>query len=241
MPPADSSPLTGHVALVTGSSRGIGWAIAQRLGRLGASLSLCARHAEALGEARRTLAERGIDALATPTDVTRPDEVARLVELTLSRFGQIDILVNNAGVAWFGPVHEATEADWDRIIDTNLKAPFLLMRQVVPGMIRRRHGHIIQIASLAAKNAFAGGSIYCASKWGLAGMTYSVAEDLRAHGIRASVICPGSVLTDFSPHSGKDTRKMLQPDDVAHAVEMILLQQPQSFISEVLLRPTEKP
>lgn len=241
MPPADSPLFAGQVALITGSSRGIGLAIARRLGRLGAALSLCARHADALEEARRALAGQGIAALATPADVTRSDEVARLVELTRSRLGEVDILVNNAGVGWFGPIQEATEADWDRIIDTNLKAPFLLMRQIVPGMVQRHHGYIIQIASLAAKNAFAGGSLYCASKWGLTGMTYSAAEDLRAHGIRASVICPGSVLTEFSPHSGKDPRKMLQPDDVAHAVEMVLLQQPQSFISEVLMRPTEKP
>ncbi len=241
MVPADSTPLAGQVALITGSSRGIGLAIAERLGRLGAAVSLCARHSEPLERAVRSLAAGGISAIAVPADVTRADQVARLVEETQSRLGEISLLVNNAGVGWFGPVHEATEADWDRVIDTNLKAPFLLLRAVAPGMIRRHRGHIIQIASLAAKNSFAGGAVYCASKWGLAGMSYSAAEDLRAHGIRTSVICPGSVLTEFSPHSGKDPRKMLQPNDVALAVEMIVRQQPQSFISEVLLRPTEKP
>jgi NAD(P)-dependent dehydrogenase (short-subunit alcohol dehydrogenase family) len=108
-------------------------------------------------------------------------------------------------------------------------------------MISRRSGHIINIASLAGKNAFAGGGIYCASKWGLLGLTQCAAEDLRPYGIRVSAICPGSVATDFSPHSTKDPAKMLQPEDVAHAVEMILTQAPQSFISEVLLRPTQKP
>jgi 3-oxoacyl-[acyl-carrier protein] reductase len=241
MPSPDSQPLSGQVALVTGSSRGIGLAIAQRLGRLGAAVGLCARHRDALEQACQSLAAEGISAVAIPADVTRADQVDRLVAETRSRLGEIDILVNNAGVGWFGPLHEATEADWDRVVDTNLKAPFLLLRTVAPGMIRRRRGHIIQIASLAAKNAFPGGGLYCASKWGLAGMTYSVAEDLRAFGIRASVVCPGSVLTEFSPHSGKDTNKMLKPGDVAHAVEMIVRQESQSFISEVLLRPTEKP
>ncbi len=241
MPPTLSPSLAGQVALVTGSSRGIGLAIARRLGSLGAAVSLCARHPEPLDAARRSLAEEGIQAFASPADVTRPADVAALVQATRRELGEIDILVNNAGIGWFGPLHEATETDWDGVIDTNLKAPFLLMREVAPGMIRRRTGHIIQIASLAGKNAFAGGAVYCASKWGLLGMTYSAAEDLRRYGIRASVVCPGSVLTEFSPHAGKDPEKMLRPDDVAHAVEMLVLQRPQSFISEVLLRPTEKP
>jgi NAD(P)-dependent dehydrogenase (short-subunit alcohol dehydrogenase family) len=126
-------------------------------------------------------------------------------------------------------------------LDTNLKAVFLLSRAVAPEMIRRGGGHIVNIASLAGKNVFAGGGIYCASKWGLLGLTGCMAEDLRPHGIRVSAVCPGTVATDFSPHAGKDTSKMLQPEDVAHAVEAILTQSPQSFISEVLLRPTRKP
>jgi NAD(P)-dependent dehydrogenase (short-subunit alcohol dehydrogenase family) len=122
-----------------------------------------------------------------------------------------------------------------------LKSVFLLSKAVSKGMIERRGGHIINIASLAGKNAFAGGAIYCASKWGLLGMTECMAEDLRAHGIRVSAICPGTVATDFSPHAGKDTSKMLQPEDIAQVVESIVTQAPQSFISEVLLRPTQKP
>ena len=234
-------PLAGKIVLVTGSSRGIGLAIARRVGQMGAAVSLCARQPETLEAARRALAEEGISVFAMPTDVIRGEQVEQLVEATCRNLGEIDVVVNNAGVGWFGPVHEASEADWDRVIDTNLKAPFLLMRSVAPSMMRRKSGHFIQISSLAGKNAFPGGSVYCASKWGLLGFSYSAAEDLRSYGIRTSVICPGSVLTEFSPHAGKDPRKMLQPDDVAHAVEMILLQKPQSFISEVLLRPTEKP
>jgi len=126
-------------------------------------------------------------------------------------------------------------------LDTNLKAVFLLSKAVAPGMIERGKGHIINIASLAGKNAFAGGSVYCASKWGLLGLTKCMAEDLRGHGIRVSAVCPGSVATDFSPHANKDLSKMLQPEDVALAVETIVLQAPQSFISEVELRPAQKP
>jgi NAD(P)-dependent dehydrogenase (short-subunit alcohol dehydrogenase family) len=236
-----AQPLTGQTALVTGSSRGIGLAIARRLGRLGARVCLSARHPEPLEQARRQLAGEAITALAVPADVTRGEDVARLIATTRRELGELDILVNNAGVGWFGALHEASEEVWDRVLDTNLKAPFLMVRAAAPGMIARRRGHIIQIASLAGKNAFASGGVYCATKWGLVGMSHCLAEDLRAYGIRASVICPGSVLTEFSPHAGKDPAKMLQPEDVAHAVEMIVLQERQSFISEVLLRPTEKP
>jgi NAD(P)-dependent dehydrogenase (short-subunit alcohol dehydrogenase family) len=163
------------------------------------------------------------------------------VQKTEQSLGPVDILVNNAGIGYFAPIQEASEANWDAVLDTNLKAVFLLTKAVAPGMIARRGGHVINIASLAGKNSFAGGGIYCASKWGLLGLTQCMAEDLRPHGIRVSAICPGSVATDFSPHTGRDTSKMLQPEDVAHAVETILTQTPQSFISKVVLRPTQKP
>jgi NAD(P)-dependent dehydrogenase (short-subunit alcohol dehydrogenase family) len=233
--------LEGKVALVTGASRGIGKAIARTLGRMRAMLSLCARDPQKLQSARRELEADGAKVLDVPADVSRQDDITSLVQTTERSLGPIEILVNNAGIGHFAPIQEASEANWDATLDTNLKAVFLLSKAVAPGMISRRSGHIINIASLAGKSAFAGGGIYCASKWGLLGLTQCVAEDLRPYGIRVSAVCPGSVATDFSPHSSKDPGKMLQPEDVAHAVEMILTQAQQSFISEVLLRPTQKP
>jgi 3-oxoacyl-[acyl-carrier protein] reductase len=108
-------------------------------------------------------------------------------------------------------------------------------------MISARSGHIINISSIAGKNALLNGAAYAASKWGLNGLSYSVAEELRGHNIRVSVICPGSTDTDLSPHVGMDASKMLQPNDVAHAVAMLVTQAPQSFMSEIILRPTQKP
>jgi NADP-dependent 3-hydroxy acid dehydrogenase YdfG len=234
-------PLGGKIALVTGASRGIGLAIALRIASMGARLSLCARNAERLESAASECRKTGSDAIAIPADVARAAEVQKLVETTERRLGPIEILINNAGVGYFGPVQNADEANWDSVLDTNLKAVFLLSRAVAPGMIRMRAGHIVNIASLAGKNTFAGGGIYCASKWGLLGLTGCMAEDLRAHGIRVSAICPGSVATEFGFPGGRDRSKMLQPDDVAHTVAMILTQAPQSFISEVSMRPTQKP
>jgi NAD(P)-dependent dehydrogenase (short-subunit alcohol dehydrogenase family) len=234
-------PIAGQVALVTGGSRGIGLAIATRLGRMGARVAICARSAESLERAAEGLRRDAVENLAMAADVTRPAEVTALVERTRKSLGPVDILVNNAGVGIFGPVQALRESDWDAVLDTNLKAVFLVSKEVAPEMIRRRTGQIINISSLAGKNAFANGSIYCASKWGLLGLTYCMAEDLRTYGIRVSAVCPGTVATEFSPHAGKDPSKMLQPDDVAHAVAALVTQAPQSFISEVLLRPTQKP
>ncbi len=233
--------LDGVVALVTGASRGIGLAIAQTLGRMGAKVSLCARDTKRLEDVAALFERQGMRALAVPADVTRANEIASLVAKTEQSLGPIEILVNNAGIGYFGPTHEASEKNWDDVLDTNLKSVFLMSKAVAPGMILRRSGHIINIASLAGKNAFVGGGIYCASKWGLLGLTQCMAEDLRPNGIRVSAICPGTVDTEFSSHVGRDPRKMLQPEDVAHAVEMIVTQEPQSFISEILLRPTQKP
>jgi 3-oxoacyl-[acyl-carrier protein] reductase len=234
-------PLQNKVALITGASRGIGLAIAQRVASMGARVSLCARDAKRLESAVSDCKRQGADAIGIPTDVTRPAEITEVVQTTERQLGPVEILVNNAGVGYFGPIQDAAEANWDSVLDTNLKAVFLLSRAVAPGMIRMKTGQIINIASLAGKNVFAGGAIYCASKWGLLGLTGCMAEDLRAHGIRVSAICPGSVATDFGFPGARDTKKMLQPDDVAHAVAALLTQAPQSFISEISIRPTQKP
>ena len=126
-------------------------------------------------------------------------------------------------------------------MNTNLRGVYYCIRSLAPIMIKTGNGHIINISSLAGKNALPNGAAYAASKWGLNGLTYSVAEELRAHNIRVSVICPGSTNTEFSPHPGKNNEKMLQAADVAHVVAMLVTQAPQSFASEVLLRPTQKP
>ena len=233
--------LAGKVALITGASRGIGFAIARRLGRMGARVSICGRDQMKLDQSASSLRSEGIKTLAVQADVARGDQISSLVHRTQQEFGPIDILVNNAGIGLFGPFHEFGEADWNRVVDTNLKSVFLACRAVAPEMIRRQTGHIINISSLAGKNTFANGAIYCASKWGLMGLSGSMAEDLRAYGIRVSAICPGSVATEFAGEGGKNPSKILQPDDIAHAVAALVTQAAGSFISEVHIRPTRKP
>jgi NAD(P)-dependent dehydrogenase (short-subunit alcohol dehydrogenase family) len=233
-------PLLKQVAVVTGGSRGIGRAIAIRLAELGAAVAICGRDTERLRETADALNALTGRAFWRETDVTRAGEVGKFVSETEAKLGAIGILVNNAGIGLFGPAHEKSEEEWDRVLSTNLKSAFVVSRAVVPSMIRRGAGDIINISSLAGRNTFAGGGLYCASKWGLQGLSGCMAEDLRDYGIRVSVICPGSVATEFSGRGAKDASKALQPEDVAHAVEAVVTQRPGSFMSEIHVRPLKK-
>jgi 3-oxoacyl-[acyl-carrier protein] reductase len=237
-----AQPIAGQVAVITGAGRGIGLAIARSLSRLGATTALCGRTGTLLGSAANAIVEAGGKAEVILCDVTSLESVeaaARRIEASL---GRVDVLINSAGIAGLaGPLHHLPPDAWEQILNTNLRGVYYAIRALAPIMIRARSGHIINVSSLAGKNALPNGAAYAASKWALNGLSYSVAEELRSHNIRVSVICPGSTNTEFSPHAGKDPAKMLQPEDVAHAVEMLVTQGPQSFVSEIDLRPTQKP
>ena len=234
--------LVGQVAIITGAGKGIGAAIARKLAAMGTIAVLAGRTTESLQAVAKAISEAGGRAEAAQCDVTELSSVESLAGHVEATLGRLNILVNNAGVGGSSsPLHQLAPEVWDRIMNTNLRGVYYCIRSLAPLMIRSGGGHIINISSLAGKNPLPNGAAYAASKWGLNGLSYSVAEELRNHNIRVSVICPGSVHTDFSPHPGKDVGRMLQPDDVAHAVAMLVTQAPQSFASEILLRPTLKP
>ncbi len=238
----DSKPLSGQVAVVTGAGRGIGAAIAKNLAALGASAVLCGRSTKPLHSIAADIAASGGESKVVQCDISNLESVQALADIVEKTFGRTDILVNNAGVGSFSkPLYEMTPEEWEKVLNTNLRGVYYCIRSFAPMMMRAKTGHIVNISSLAGKNALPNGAAYAASKWGLNGLTYSVAEELRPHNIRVAVVCPGSVNTELSPHAGKDPNKMLQPDDVAHVVAMLVTQSPQSFASEVLLRPTQKP
>ena len=152
------------------------------------------------------------------------------------------MLVNNAGVmSPSQPLHQLASEEWDRILNTNLRGAFYCIRALAQSMIAAGRGDIINISSVAGKNPLPNQAAYAASKWALNGLTYSVAEELREHGIRVSAICPASTETELSPHAGKDAARMLQPADIAHVVGMLITQQPRSFVSEIVVRPLRKP
>lgn len=237
--------LSGQVAVVTGAARGIGAAIGKRLANMGATVILTARHQAALDEIAQQIRASGGQAESAAFDLLDPEAIATFAASIQKKHNRCDILVNNAGVGFIGsPLHEMPPEDWNTVLGTNLRAPYLMIRAFAPLMIaagkQGRPGHIINISSLAGHNPLKNGAAYSASKWGLNGLTYSVAEELRDYGIRVSAIAPGSVNTGFNVARGNNDKR-LQPDDVANVVAMLVTQAPQSFVSEVLMRPTLKP
>jgi 3-oxoacyl-[acyl-carrier protein] reductase len=239
---ASNAPLTGQVAVITGAGRGIGAAIAAKLAQLGARAVLCGRSREPLETAAAAIQNAGGQSAVMECDVADLHSVEALALRVERTFSKVNILVNNAGIGGAGgPLHQLPPNVWDQVVNTNLRGAYYCIRSFVPLMIRNHGGHIINISSIAGKNPLPNAAAYAASKWGLNGLSHSVAEELRGHNIRVSVICPGSTHTEFSPHPGKNAERMLQAADVAHVVAMIVTQAPQSFASEIVLRPTQKP
>lgn len=238
----ETPSLAESVAVVTGGSRGIGYGIATALAKLGANVVITGKNPERVAAAARELSAHGTACEGHACDVTSLSSVDGLATHLRDKYGQIHTLVNNAGIG--GPaslLHELAPEKWDEIFDTNVRGAFYMVRAVVPLLIAAGGGHIVNISSLAGKNPLPKGAAYSASKWALNGMSYSLSEELRSQNIRVSVVCPGSVDTEFSPHTGKSPERMLRPEDVAHVVAMLVTQRSQSFVSEVLLRPTQKP
>ncbi len=232
--------IRNQVAVVTGAGRGIGRAIAIEFGHLGAQVVLAARSRPELEATARLI---GSSTSVIPTDVRKKQELERLFEQVTAAVGPVDILVNAAGLGIFGPVVDFKDEDFETLIETNLRSIFFACRFVLPSMIERKTGLIVNIASIAGKVGSATRAVYCASKFGVVGFTESLAEEVREHGIRVSLICPGSTDTRFSPTetAGKARDRMLRPEDIAHAVRAIVTQEPNSFISEIIVRPTRKP
>lgn len=234
--------LSGKVALITGGGRGIGAAISGRLAEVGAATVVCGRTQRTIDETAARIRAAGGRSESIPCDVSDWSSVSALANRVQQAFGRLDILVNNAGIGAFaGPLHQLPPDKWDAVLNTNLRGVFYMIRAFVPMLIAAGGGHIINISSIAGKNALPNGAAYAASKWGLNGLSYSVAEELRGHKIRVSVVCPGSTHTELSPHEGKSAEKMLKPEDIAHVVQMLVTQAPQSFASEIVIRPTQKP
>jgi 3-oxoacyl-[acyl-carrier protein] reductase len=232
--------LAGKFAIVTGGTRGIGLAIAERLVREGAGVAVCGRSADAVCRAVEQLQPLG-RVFGASADVTQAAAVGQFFQAVEGAFGALDILVNNAGAAWFHPVGEMTVEDWRRHIDLNLNGPFYCSREALPRMIRRGGGSIVNISSLAARNAFSGGAAYNAAKAGLNAFTDALMLDHRHDNIRVTTIMPGSVDTGFSGHPEKragDTSWMIAPEDVAEIVAMVLRMPARTMVSSVEVRPS---
>jgi 3-oxoacyl-[acyl-carrier protein] reductase len=233
--------ITGKIAAVTGGTRGIGRAIAERLLGEGASVAICGRTQETVDRAVSGLQGRGGKIFGHAADVTDSAQVRKFFQAVDGAFGGLDILVNNAGAGVFRKVAEMTVEDWHRNIDLNLNGPFYCSHEALERFRRRGGGFVINISSLAGKNAFSGGAGYNASKFGLTGFSEALMLDHRHDNVRVSYIMPGSVATGFSgsptDRTG-DTSWMIAPEDVAEAVAMVLRMPARTMVSRIEIRPS---
>lgn len=230
--------LEGKNAIVTGGSRGIGFAIAKRLAEDGASVLICARNREGAERAASELArETGAKVLGTGTDVSKQNEVDMLFQFADDKLAQLHIVVNNAGIGTFSSVAEITPEQWDKVIGVNLNGAFYCTHAAIPRIRNSGGGSIVNISSLAAKNAFAGGAAYNASKFGLRALTEATMLDHRYDNIRVSDIMPGSVNTEFGSSPASAEWK-IAPEDIAEVVMLILTAPERTLISRVEMRPS---
>ena len=230
-------------AIVTGSTKGIGRAIAEELLRAGARVTVSARNEgevqSAAKELERAHAKR---VLARRCDVRREEDVSALFEETERAFGGVDILVNNAGVGFFKNLEEMSLEDWNSVIETNLTGVFLCSRAAIPRMRKRGGGYILNISSLAGRNAFPQATAYNASKFGLNGMSEALMQEVRYDGIKVSYLMPGSVATHFNGHTpGREDEWKIQPPDIARIVVDLLTQDVRTLPSAVEIRPSQPP
>ena len=237
-PASPANPgLSGKVALVTGGSRGIGYAIAAALAGQGAKVAITGRNAAELERARSGL---GGDAVAVTADVRNAGEVEHAVAQAVDRFGGLDVLVNNAGVGLFKNAADMALEEWQAVIDTNLTGVFYYCHAAIPHLRQRKGAWIINISSLAGKNAFAGGAAYCASKAGLNAFSEALMQEVRYDDIRVTYVMPGSVATGFGGRGAPEKADWkIQPEDVGQVVVDLLLMPPRSLPSRVELRPSK--
>ena len=242
--------LRGKAALVTGGSSGLGRATAVTLARAGADVALAARSAEDLESAKEEVSKTGSQALALPVDLAKEDEAAWAVERTAEAFGRLDVLVNAAGTDAPGLVEELDVKGWDQTLAVNLRAPFLLSKAVFPHMREAGGGTIVNVSSVAGKKGWANASAYCASKFGLTGLTEALADEGKEHGIRAIVLYPGAMATNWGSFSPEERRQSepneapaaqaLAPEWVADFIAWFVASPPEFVLTEGIVLPIEE-
>jgi NAD(P)-dependent dehydrogenase (short-subunit alcohol dehydrogenase family) len=231
--------IENKVAIVTGGSRGIGRAIAERLAREGARVAICGRRQKSVDEAVAGLSRAG-EVFGMAADVSKADDVRRFISEVERKFGAIHILINNAGAGVFRSVADLEPAEWERMIGLNLSGVYYCCHEVLPIFRKNPGGDVINISSLAGKNAFAGGAGYNASKFGLTGFSEAMMLDHRQEGIRVSYIMPGSVDTEFGGGAaGADWK--IAPEDIAEIVVALLRMPRRTTVSRVEVRPSRPP
>lgn len=231
--------LHGKAVLVTGAASGLGAALARRLGASGASIVGVDLQAARLADSMTQLREHGVQAHALAADIAEPGAAARVVGQALDLLGRLDILVNNAGTDVTLPIAELPDADWLRVVGTNLTAPFLLSKYAAEAMRRQGGGQIVNIASTAAKRAWPNASAYHASKWGLLGLSHALHAELRPENIRVTAVIAGGMRTPFllDRFPELDADSLQDPADVAEAIHAVLVLPPTTVVAELTVLP----
>lgn len=232
--------MSSQIALVTGATRGIGRATAFMLGRAGYAVGLCGRNPARVEALLVELRAEGIAAAGRAADVGNPDDVKALVATVTGELGPVSVLINNAGIAILRPFAELSLEEWDATMSTNLRSLYLVTRAVLPGMRSRQDGFVVNVASLAGKNAFAGGTAYVASKHAVLGFSRTLMLEVRKDGVRVVAICPGSVDTALIREQSTLTPNLeaiLKPEDVAQAILDVLRMPRRALVSELDIRP----
>jgi 3-oxoacyl-[acyl-carrier protein] reductase len=230
-----------ETALITGATEGIGRATAFALGRAGYRVGVCARTEAKVRQLVKKLKAAGIEATGAAADVGDADQTVRMIEEITGILGQIDVLINNAGILIARPFEELTLEEWDATMSTNVRSLYLVTRAVLPGMRQRKHGSIVNVASLAGRNGFAGGTAYTASKHAVLGFSRSLMLEVRKDNVRVIAICPGSVDTSLlkdQPMLKSEPSRILQPEEVADTILHTLSLPERAMVSELDIRPT---
>jgi NAD(P)-dependent dehydrogenase (short-subunit alcohol dehydrogenase family) len=246
----DIRTLEGRIALVTGASSGLGRATAIALARAGADVAIVARSEEELDSVRGEIFKIGRRVLALPVDLASVDDTTEAVRQSVVELGRVDVLVNAAGTDTPGTVEALDIEGWDRTLAVNLRAPFLLSKAAFPHMREAGGGTIINISSVAGKKGWANASAYCASKFGLTGFTEALADEGKEHGIRAIVLYPGAMATNwgaFSPEERQGSElneapptRVLQPERVADLIVWLAASPPEFVLTEGIVLPIEE-
>jgi 3-oxoacyl-[acyl-carrier protein] reductase len=224
--------LQGKVALVTGASRGIGMAIAQALAEEGAAVAVLSTRLDGSAKVADTLRASGATAHAVAADVANPAALDVALAEVRRALGQVDVLVNNAGIALRRSLSDTADADFERVLAVNLAGPFYLARRLLPAMASRGWGRLVNVSSISGTLGTAGMTAYCASKWGLNGLTRALAEEVKGRGVLVAAVLPGSTETDML--SGSDFVAKMAPDEVAKVVRFLCAEAPLAMSGSLL-------
>ncbi|NJL22050.1 MAG: SDR family oxidoreductase [Leptolyngbyaceae cyanobacterium SM1_3_5] len=231
--------LQNKIAIVTGGGQGLGAAICKSIAQAGATAIVGDIQLEAAEKIAQQIRDSGGDAIALPLDVSNAEQVSETVQKVQDQYGAIDILINNAGTDKTVSIEELEIADWDRVLSVNLRGAFLLSKAVFSIMKQQGRGHIVNVASTAAKRAWPNATAYHASKWGLLGFSHALHTEARPHGVKVTAIVAGGMQTPFILDRFPDTPlDVLQPpENVAETIRYVLMQPEETVIPEVTVLP----